>query len=423
MKKDVLIKLISFAVALTLVTVFFIFKSDASDDETSKEAVAILNDFSLAIDKVSNLLDLFLKAEDDEKLNEIAQNLNEELRRARQDYALLNLQNVESGLDNFLNLSGDYVLKYADDVKQGISSSEQKQKIEKLSRMSSLFAEEISKLEPNHGERDITEEIRERYSKVNREIAEKIESEPPQSVSQNLSNETNDNGNPLLSSKEISQEAAREIAKMYIEGNEIITAERAKENKIEGYRFKTEDEEIFISVKGGFVVSFLRNSAGEIKNFSDEQCVDLAETFLSTYHSANFVPRYLESREQVCYIVFTTKNGATYCNPDRIEITVSKVSGEIVEFIGEQFLLNHRNRTLQAPNHSVDEAQMKVPQNLSVEQVLQVVSMFNGTEKTCYEFYCMAVDGDAEIIYVNTLDLKVEGRIPLLENKNSAFLK
>jgi hypothetical protein len=104
MKKDVLIKLISFAVALTLVTVFFIFKSDASDDETSKEAVAILNDFSLAIDKVSNLLDLFLKAEDDEKLNEIAQNLNEELRRARQDYTLLNLRNVESGLDNFLNL-------------------------------------------------------------------------------------------------------------------------------------------------------------------------------------------------------------------------------------------------------------------------------------------------------------------------------
>lgn len=423
MKKEVLIKLISFATALALVAVVFIFKSDSDNNDTSKERVAIFNDFSSAIDKVSNLLDLFLKTEEENKLNEIAQNLSEELRRARQDYALLNLQNVESGLDNFLNLSGDYVLKYAEDVKQGRSSSEQKQKIEKLSRVSSLFAEEISKLEPEQGENDITEEIRERYSKVNREIAEKTESEMPQSVSQNHSSVVSDNGNPLSDSKEISQERAREIAQKYIEISESTTTQRVVENKIDGYRFKTSGEEIFISAKGGFIVSFLRNEKGEAKNFSDEQCLDLAKAFLATYHSANFVPRYFESREQMCYIVFTTKNGATYCNPDRVELTISRVSGEIIEFIGEQFLLNHRNRTLQAPNHSVTDAQSKIPQNLSVEQALQVVSIFDGNEKNCYEFYCVAVDDEAEIIYINTLDLRVEGRIPLLKNKNSIFLK
>lgn len=423
MKKEVLIKLISFATALALVAVVFIFKSDSDNNDTSKERVAIFNDFSSAIDKVSNLLDLFLKTEEENKLNEIAQNLSEELRRARQDYALLNLQNVESGLDNFLNLSGDYVLKYAEDVKQGRSSSEQKQKIEKLSRVSSLFAEEISKLEPEQGENDITEEIRERYSKVNREIAEKTESETPQSVSQNHSSVVSDNGNPLSDSKEISQERASKIAQKYIEISESTTTQRVVENKIDGYRFKTSGEEIFISAKGGFIVSFLRNEKGEAKNFSDEQCLDLAKAFLATYHSANFVPRYFESREQMCYIVFTTKNGATYCNPDRVELTISRVSGEIIEFIGEQFLLNHRNRTLQAPNHSVTDAQSKIPQNLSVEQALQVVSIFDGNEKNCYEFYCVTVDDEAEIIYINTLDLRVEGRIPLLKNKNSIFLK
>ena len=423
MKKDVLIKLISFAAALVIVTAIFIFKSESEDTNTNEEAVAIFNDFSLAIDKVSNLLDLFLKAEEEGELNEIAQNLSEELRRAGQDYALLNLQNVESGLDNFLNLSGDYVLKYADDVKQGRSSSEQKQKIEKLSQMSSLFAEEISKLEPKQGEKDITEEIRERYSKVNREIAEKTESELYQSSPQNQQDEYGDNGNPLLNAKEISEEEARKIAEDYIERNEIIIAEKVEENKIKGYRFKTPSEEILISVKGGFVVSFLKNSTGQTKNFSDEQCIDLAETFLANYHSANFVPRYIENKGQMCYIVFTTKNGATYCNPDRVEVIVSRASGEIVEFSSEQFLLNHRNRTLQAPNHSVAEAQSKIPQNLSVEQALQVVSVFDGSEKNCYEFYCVAVDGEAELIYINTLDLSVEGRIPLLKNKNSTFLK
>ncbi len=425
MKKDVLIKLISFATALILVAAVFIFKSDGEKNENSKEATAIFYDFSSAISKVSNLLDLFLKAEGDDELDEIAKDLYDELRRARQDYTLLNLQSIESGLDNFLNLSGDYVLKYADDIKQGRLSLEQKQKIEKLSQVSSLFAEEISKLELNEGEKDITEEIRERYIRANREISEKTESELSESVLESQPNKVDDNGsgNPLLASKEINEEAAREIAETYIMTNENIIVEKIKENEIEGYKFKTPHEEIFISLKGGFVVSFSRNLVGEIKNFSDEQCLDLAETFLSAYHSANFVPRYFESREQVCYIVFTTKNGATYCNPDRIEITVSKQRGEIVEFKGEQFLLNHRNRTLQAPNYSVTEAQSKIPQNLSVEQVLQVVSMFDGNEKSCYEFYCIDSGVEAELIYVNTLDLKVEGRIPLLKNKNSAFLK
>jgi len=270
---------------------------------------------------------------------------------------------------------------------------------------------------------NVTEEIRERYSKVNREIAEKTESEMPQSVSQNHSSVVSDNGNPLSDAKEISQEMASKIAQKYIEISESTTTQRVVENKIDGYRFKTSGEEIFISAKGGFIVSFLRNEKGEAKNFSDEQCLDLAKAFLATYHSANFVPRYFESREQMCYIVFTTKNGATYCNPDRVELTISRVSGEIIEFIGEQFLLNHRNRTLQAPNHSVTDAQSKIPQNLSVEQALQVVSIFNGNEKNCYEFYCVAVDDEAEIIYINTLDLRVEGRIPLLKNKNSIFLK
>ncbi len=423
MKKDILIKLISFATALVLVVSVFIFKSHGEKDDASKEAAAIFNDFSTAIGKVSNLLDLFLKAEGNDELNEIAQNLSEELRRARQDYALLNLQNVESGLDNFLNLSGDYVLKYAEDAKQGSLSLEQKQKIEKLSHVSSLFAEEISKLELNEGQIDITEEIRERYVKASREIAEKPENETSKAPVESQSTEVLDNGNPLLASEEISEEAAREIAETYIKLNEGITAEKSDENQIEGYRFKTTDEEIFISLKGGFVVSLLRNANGEIKNFSDEQCLDLAQTFLSTYHSANFVPRYFESREQVCYIVFTTKNGATYCNPDRIEITVSRGSGEIVEFSGEQFLLNHRNRTLQAPNHTVAEAQSKIPQDLSVEQALQVVTVFEDSEKSCYEFYCTNSAGEAELIYVNTLDLSVEGRIPIVKNKNSTFLK
>ncbi len=423
MKKDVLIKLVSIALALIIVTMLVVFKSNEKNEDVSKEASAIFGDFSSAIDRVSDLLNLFLEAEEGDEIDEIAQNLSEELRRARQDYALLNLPKVESGLDTFLNLSGDYILKYADDTKQGKVGNEQRNKLEKLKKVANRFSHELSKIEPKQAAEKITEEIRSSYLKANHEIDENGGSAPSFTASQGQPAETVDNGNPLSGAEEIGEERALEIARMFIDAREELTPEKTKINEIDVFYFKGENEEIYVSVKGGFVVSFLRNASGEIKNFSTEQCIALASDFLSDYHSANFTPRYFEDTQQSCLIVFTTKNGATYCNPDRVEITVSKECGEIVNFSAEQFLQNHRNRTLQAPSHTAEEAQAVIPSSLLVEQVWQVIKGTDEGEEMCFEFYCTSKENGEALVYVDAQNLEIKEKMRITKNKNAAFLK
>ena len=423
MKREVLIKLVSIGLALITVTIVVVFKSNEKNEDVSKEASAIFGDFSSAIDRLSDLLNLFLEAEESDEIDEIAQNLSEELRRARQDYALLNSTKVESGLDTFLNLSGDYILKYADDIKQGKVGNEQRNKLEKLKTVANRFSHELSKIEPTQGAEKITEEIMSSYLKVNREITENEESGPSFNSSQSQPTETFDNGNPLSGAEQIGEERALEIARMYIDAQEELTAEKTKINEIDVFYFKGENEEVCVSVKGGFVVSFSRKKSEEIKNYSAEQCIALARDFLSNYHSANFTPRYFEDAQQTCLIIFTTKNGATYCNPDRVEITVSKECGEIVSFSAEQFLQNHRNRTLQAPSHTAEQAQEVIPSNLSVEQVWQVIEKTNEGEEMCFEFYCTSQENGEELVYVNTQNLEIKEKTKVTKNKNSAFLK
>ena len=230
------------------------------------------------------------------------------------------------------------------------------------------------------------------------------------------------NGNPLNDAKKINETTALQIAAKYI-NTENAQIEKSKKEKIDTFVVANEFGTASISEKGGSLVSFSKNEDDEIKNFSDQQCIDKAEEFVLSYYSASFTPRYFESGEEDCFVVFTSKNGGTLCNPDKIEITVSKKSGEILSFDASDFLLNYRNRTLQAPEHTKEEAYGCLENNLFVEQVNQVIIETQSGEEMCYEFLCKTEDEKRVIVYINAYNLQKEEEILLPENKNGIFLK
>ncbi len=421
MKKDALIKLISFAVALSLVAALVIFKSEVQKNEPDAEVTAIFSDFSLAISRANNLLELLLKAED-AQLPELAAELSEQLQRADRDYSLLNFENAQSDLDTFLSFSGDYVLKYAEDVKKGQASREQRSKIESLKAVTAKFSHELSKIEPVGSAEKITEEIRQGYNKANNEALSNQESSASSSFSDSSSSETADSGNPLENSEPIDENEALRTAEEFLNG-ENLKAVKAQKNGIEVFEFKSDAEQISISVNGGFVVSFSRVQGEEIKNFSDEQCILKAQEFMEKYHSANFASRYFESDEKNCFIVLTTKNGATLCNSDKAEITVSKQSGEIIGFNAAEFLKNYHNRTLQAPVYAAEQARNAIEEGYEIRQEWQVLTAAEKIETMCYEFLCKTQESGEQLIRVNAQNLKVEDKITLPKNKNYGFLK
>jgi hypothetical protein len=129
------------------------------------------------------------------------------------------------------------------------------------------------------------------------------------------------NGNPLSDADKITETVALKIAAKYI-NTANAQIEKTKKEEIDTFVVENEFGTANISESGGSLVSFSKDDEDEIKNFSDQQCFDKANEIVKNYYSASFTPRYFESGEGECFMVFTSKNGGTLCNPDKIEITV-----------------------------------------------------------------------------------------------------
>lgn len=230
------------------------------------------------------------------------------------------------------------------------------------------------------------------------------------------------NGNPLKDANKIDETVAMKIAAKYI-NTENARIEKTKNEEIDTFVVANDFGTASISENGGSLVSFSKNDDEEIKNFSDRQCLQKANEFVLNYYSVTFVPRYMESNEENCFVVFTSKNGGTLCNPDKIQIAVSKKSGEILFFDASDFLLNYRNRTLRSPEYSLEEAKGRLGKDVIVEQVNQVIINKENEEKMCYEFICNTAENRKNLIYINAYTLDLEEEIILPQNKNGIFLK
>lgn len=230
------------------------------------------------------------------------------------------------------------------------------------------------------------------------------------------------NGNPLSDADKITETVALKIAAKYI-NTENAQIEKTKKEEIDTFVVENEFGTANISESGGSLVSFSKDDEDEIKNFSDQQCFDKANEFMKNYYSASFTPRYFESGEGECFMVFTSKNGGTLCNPDKIEITVSKKSGEIIYFDASDFLVNFKNRTLRAPEFSKEDAQKHLEKDLIVEQVNQVVIKTKNGEEMCYEFICETDAKEKKLVYLNVYSLNLEEEIILPKDQKGIFLK
>ena len=321
MKKEILVKIICLAAALVIISVATVFVSDVGNHDTSDTVSRVFIDFSRSLSNVNDLLSSFLNAEEISEIRAIAQKFSEELKKARQDYNLLNVSGKKGTIDSFLNLSGDYVVSYAEEKISGTASAEQKAKLEKMKRFTGRFYEEISKIDANQSSAELTEKIRESYQKVNGEISREETALPVTSKVEDTL-ETEDNGNLLNNAKEVNHETALQMAASFIKTENAEVRSEMK-NGIDVFCIIGSGEEVSVSKKGGYIVSLIRNDTEEIKNFDNEQCVQKAKDFLAEAFKVLTVARYLENDNETCYIVFTTKNGATFCNPDKIEITVA----------------------------------------------------------------------------------------------------
>ena len=219
----------------------------------------------------------------------------------------------------------------------------------------------------------------------------------------------------LKNQQEITREGARQVAALYLGmAADKIEDDTDEDSVMASYGFKTDDTTIAITKKGGFCSYFRKDRAvgDETKNYDDAKRI--AAEYLQNLGLGEFNESYFITDEGLCVINFAYTVDGVICYPDLVKVGVALDNGEVLLFEGRGFIMNHTERSLDAPTYTAEEAEAILSEALTVEsQNLAVIPTDGGYEKYCYEFVCTSDTDEQVLVYIGA-DTLLEEQILIL---------
>lgn len=161
-----------------------------------------------------------------------------------------------------------------------------------------------------------------------------------------------------------------------------------------------------ISKKGGKLIMFnaYRDCSGQ--DFSEEQCVEIAEQFLNKLEIGGMTCVWSYSSGSTEYLNFAYENNGVIFYPDLIKVKVCRERGVVSGIDADGYYMNHCERKLNKPNYTISEAEQKVSKELEVRSFdVAVIPTGGGHEKLAYEFIGDC-NGETYYIYIDANTLK-----------------
>lgn len=233
-----------------------------------------------------------------------------------------------------------------------------------------------------------------------------------------------------LDGKDISLEEAREKVKKFVGADNAakITETSSGKGKIQTYGLeavsKDKDNPISIDVtkKGGYVLWMLNPRDIPSKKLSAGQAIDKAKKFLNEQGFGELTDTYYLKDDNTVTITFIgVSKGGILIYPDLIKVKVALDNGEIVGFDAYPYLMSHRNRTIEKPELTEEEAREKVSRKLDIERVkLAIIPVPGNKEQLCYEFKGK-YDKFNFFVYINAKTGNEEDILRIIKDENGTL--
>lgn len=228
----------------------------------------------------------------------------------------------------------------------------------------------------------------------------------------------------------IDQKRAEDIAVEFVGKDRVAEVNEGPQTTADidtwGVYIKLKDNKgtIFVSVskKGGKVVNMI--SDGEIKSakLSTEEAQRRAQKFLDQKGYKSMVPTYSQKLDGTLVINFAYKQDDIIVYPDLIKVKVSLEDGNVIGFDARNYLIAHKERNIEPPKLSLEEARKLVNPNLTVRsEGLAIIPTESGGEKLCYEFKG-EYGGDNFIVYIDANTGKEVNILKIIDTANGTLV-
>lgn len=130
---------------------------------------------------------------------------------------------------------------------------------------------------------------------------------------------------------------------------------------------------------------------------------------------------YQQQYGGISIINFAYKQDGVICYPDLIKVKLSLEDGKIVGFEARNYLIAHRDRDLEEPAISMEEAHRLLSPNLELmSSRLALIPTEGGKERLCYEFKGKHM-GNTYIVYIDAMTGQEADILQIIESDKGSL--
>ena len=433
-------RIISFSVAISIVSFVFAIKSEMKSDKYKLE---IENSYSKCIDDLSiglNNISLTLKKAEyvstPKQISSMAARLLTESEFSKNALSQIPQNDRLSSVNKFLSQVGNYAMAVSKNlITTGKITKKEKEDISALSKTAEKIATIVNNAEISY--KDTSKWVEKLDKDVDYiadesgiggflgEIEDSFDDYPTLVYDGPYSEHILTKEPVLLENAEIltEKEALKTAAMTANRAETTLESDGRIFGNISAYRFIGEGVSVSVSVEGGYPLYMRKDRVVEETILSHEQALEKARRHLKNLSLNGFTQTYYFTSEGVCVISFAYLDGETICYTDLIKVGVALDNGEIMFFESTGYISNHTDRAFETPKYTVKEASKVLSDELDVIKTALALIPLSSGEKRCFEFTCKAKDGTEVLVYIDTATLEEQEVLILLKSDGGTLAK
>lgn len=214
------------------------------------------------------------------------------------------------------------------------------------------------------------------------------------------------------------REACLIAASFLDENSRSAACEGRMETEEKSWTVSVGDYSVLVTERGGQVLQAICRRSVETPQLTQEEGFAAAEDFLKKHGYRNMEPTAWRNTGDALTVSYCPLQNGVRCYADELTLTIALDDGSLLSFDGSGYLQNHRQRSIEQPQASVEDARGLLAAGLQVEEeFLALLPMPGGGEKLCFAFRCVDETGRRWLLFSSAATGAQERIVRVLEDE------